>query len=160
MDPMEILKLVSRWLHIIAATMAVGVPLFKRLALEPALATLDPSQRESLKEAISKRWRMWVYICIMIFLATGLYNFLREGAPWRSFDAASKTTYHLLISIKILLAFGMFFISSALAGRSAVFAPIRQNSKLWLGLLILLGLAIVVISGYLRFMQPAVVLAA
>ncbi len=152
MTPEDFLKYLARWLHILSAALALGVPLYVRLVLMPAMSVLEPEPRSRLAEAIAKRWRMIVYVLILIFLVTGFYTFLGVGR-WRRFtDPDLKFRYHLYFGIKLVTALAMFFLSSALAGRSAKLAPIRANPKLWLGVLILLGLFIVVISGTMRFM--------
>ena len=153
MDTEYVLMLVARWLHILSATLAIGVPLYVRFVLMPALGTLDEANRSRLQEAIAKRWRMIVHILIVVFLATGLYTFLGI-ARWKTFSQEAKMQYHALFGVKFLIALAMFTISSALAGRSGFFAPIRQNPRPWLQVLILLGLLIIGISGIMRFMDP------
>jgi hypothetical protein len=98
------------------------------------------------------RWRIFVHVMIVVFLATGFWTFL-GAARWREFDADAKFHYHLLFGIKLLLALVMFFISSALAGRSAAFAGIRANAKTWVGILIVLGLVVVALGNVMRFMD-------
>jgi uncharacterized membrane protein len=145
------LILAARWLHILSATLAVGVPIYVRFVLMPAAnSTLDEEHHSRLREALIKRWRMIVHVLIVVFLATGLYNYL-VVARWKDMSSELKTRYHMLMGIKILIALVMFTISSALAGRSSLFAPLRQNAKLWLVVLILLGLGIIGISGVLRY---------
>src|SRR5689334_2997168 len=114
---MDMLPLVARWLHILSATLAVGVPIYVRLALMPALETLDEENRSRVREAIAARWRMIVYMLIVVFLAIV-----------------------------------MFFLSSALAGRSKGLAYFRNNAKVWTTFLISVGVVVVGISGILRFM--------
>lgn len=147
------LILLARWLHILSAALALGVPLYVRFVLMPAMGVLEEESRSRLKEALAKRWRIIVYVLIVIFLATGFYNFLGPHARWRGFGADLKFRYHLYFGIKLVVALAMFFLSSALAGRSASLKFIRDKSSLWLTVLILLGLFIVVISGTMRFMQ-------
>ena len=152
MEPIFLVTLVSRWLHILAAALALGVPIYVRYVLMPAMGQLEEGQRNLLREAVAKRWRMIVHILIIIFLLTGFWTFLGY-ARWKdpSFTAEMKFRYHLLFGIKVVIALAMFFISSALAGRSAALAGIRANAKLWIGVLIVLGLVIVGISGFMRF---------
>jgi hypothetical protein len=45
---------------------------------------------------------------------------------------------------------GIFFIASALVGRSAGTAGIRQNARKWLAVNFFLALIIIAISGFLR----------
>src|SRR6516165_2481284 len=149
------LTLIARWLHILSATLAIGVPIYVRFVLMPAAkATLDDEHHTRLREALTKRWRMIVYILIAVFLATGFYTYL-VVARWEKLPSDLKTRYHMLVGIKILIALAMFTISSALAGRSSLFAPMRQNAKFWLVVLVLLGLVIIGLSGVLRFTDSA-----
>ena len=151
MTPEFMLTLLARWVHILSAALALGVPLYLRFVLMPALGTLDDEARSRVRDAINARWRVIVYVLIALFLASGFWTFL-GAARWRSFDADLKFRYHLYFGVKLVIALTMFFIASALAGRSAKLAAIRDNPKLWLTVLILLGLAIVMISGTMRFM--------
>ena len=155
MDSDYILQLVLRWLHILAACVAVGVPIYMRLALMPALAELDEVSREKVRAASARRWRVVVYIAIVIFLATGLYNFL-VFARWKKLEGADRSLYHMIFGIKFLLAFGLFFLASAVVGRSARLAMFRANAKMWVTVIIVLGLVIVGLSGALRLIVPAV----
>jgi len=141
-----------RWLHILAATLAVGVPIYVRFVLMPAMQGLDDAARTTLREASAKRWRIIVYICIVIFLATGFYNYLVVQRWQHIVDESMKKRYHMLLGIKILLAFAAFFISSAVAGRSAKLANFRTNAKMWVTVLILIGLTIIGLSAGLRYL--------
>jgi len=149
MDFDLLLKLVARWVHILSATLAVGVPIYMRFVQLPVLETLDEETRSRVRESMAKRWRIWVYNLIVLFLLTGLYNFL-VVARWRDFDAAAKSRYHMLFGIKFILALGVFFLLSALAGRSATLAGIRAKAGLWTNITILLGIGVVAVSGVMR----------
>lgn len=151
MEPEFLITLVARWLHILSAALALGVPIFARFVLTPALSQLDETQRGAFRESLHARWRVFVYVMIVVFLATGFWTFL--GAKrWSAFEPDVKFRYHLLFGIKLLIALAMFFISSALAGRSKALAGMRAKGTMWLGVLIVLGLCIVGISGFMRFM--------
>src|SRR5690349_8389887 len=123
------LLLILRWLHIVSATLAVGVPIYFRFVVMPALATLDDENRNRMSDALARRWKMFVHILIVVFLATGRYNFLGI-ARWRGpeFDADAKRTYHMLFGIKLLIALVIFTISSALVGRASIFARLRSKA--------------------------------
>lgn len=148
-----LLMLLARWLHILAAALAVGVPLYVRFIESPALETLPEADRSRVRESIASRWRIIVYVSIVVFLATGLYTFLGVRR-WEDFPRELKVRYHMYFGIKLLLALGAFFIGSALAGRSAKLAPMRQRSGLWLGILVVIVVLIVMLSGTMRFMAP------
>lgn len=153
MEPEFLISLVARWLHILSASLAIGVPIYVRFVLMPALAQLDDAQRAAFRETLHSRWRIFVHVMIVIFLATGFWTYL--GAQrWRDLEAPLRPRYHMLFGIKFLIALGMFFISSALAGRSAALAGMRSNAKMWLGVLIVLGLCVIGIANVMRFMEP------
>ena len=147
-----LLMLASRWLHILSAALAIGAPLYVRFVLMPAMMSLDAENRGRLSEAVARRWRIIVHLLIVIFLVTGFYNFLGV-ARWKKFPPDEKFQYHLLFGIKLVIALAMFTISSGLAGRSKLFAPMRERSRLWLTILIALGVAILGISGTMRHIQ-------
>ena len=58
--------------------------------------------------------------------------------------------YHALIGTKIILAFAVFFIASALVGRSAGTQKFRDKSGSWMAVVLLLMAVIVGISGVLK----------
>jgi uncharacterized membrane protein len=146
----EWLPIIARWLHILSATLAIGVPIYVRFVLMPAATVLDEESHGRLRDALAKRWRMIVHILIVVFLATGFYTYL-VVARWEKLLPPLRTRYHMLIGIKILIALVMFTISSGLAGRSTLFAPMRQKAKFWLVVLVLLGLGVIGLSGVLRY---------
>ena len=87
-------------------------------------------------------------------MPTSFYTFLGVRR-WQDFPSELKARYHLYFGVKLLLALGAFFISSALAGRSAKLAPMREKAGFWLSVLILLVVLVVIISGTMRFMPFA-----
>ena len=99
----------SRWLHILAAAVAVGGLIYARLIVSPSLGILDAEQRAQVLSQLSARFRPIVVAVIVILVATGSYNLLgilQEGVV---------TAYHMAFGIKFLLAlhiFGMLFLIS------------------------------------------------
>jgi uncharacterized membrane protein len=155
MDETYALILVARWLHILAATLSVGVPIYLWLVLMPALTHIDADSQAKLREASAKRWRILVYVCITIFLVTGLFNFLHVRR-WHDFEKSMMIRYHILFTVKFILALMLFFLLSALAGRSKALEYFRKSAGTWMMVSALIGVAIVVISGIMRFMdKPA-----
>jgi uncharacterized membrane protein len=148
----ENLMLVARWLHILSATLAVGVPIYMWWVEVPALKSVDEPARSTLREALARRWRFIVYLIILIFLVTGFFNFL-VVTRWENFSQDLKFRYHLYFGLKLLAALGIFFLLSALAGRSAKLERIRQRAGFWLLIVILLGVFVIVLSGTMRYMS-------
>lgn len=142
MDGHLIVDLISRWVHVGTAIVLLGGSIFMRFVLMPSATALSESEHDKLREGIMLRWKRIVMIGITLLLITGFYNYL-----------AGDTTlprYHMFMGIKILLAFGVFFIASALTGRSPALEAIRRNRARWMTVLILLASAVVAVAGYLK----------
>jgi uncharacterized membrane protein len=153
----EILALLFRWLHILAAMAAVGGLMFMRFALLPAATVLAEPQRQALQEAIRSRWAKVVMAAIGILLVSGFYNFVVLFLSWKTWPEAWRSgpehVYQMLFGIKFVLALVIFFISSALAGRSPALARFRENAKFWVTTNLILAIVLVAISSQLRMMH-------
>ncbi len=143
---MEWIAIVSRWTHVGTAIVLVGGTFFLRYVLAPAAAQLSDAEHLKLKELVMRTWKKFVHAGIGLFLASGFYNYLVVQAPHHKGDKL----YHALMGTKILLALGMFFIASALVGRSKTFEGMRRNSKLWQSVLLVLAATVVGISGFAK----------
>ena len=143
---MSFLALVLRWMHIVPAVVAGGAMIFVRFALLPALSTLPDAERVRVKETIDRRWRVVVMACITLLLVSGLANFVLYQAPVHK----GQQLYHALFGVKFVAAMIVFFLASALSGRSAALASIRANSRFWAGAAAALVVVILLISGVLR----------
>jgi len=138
----------SRVLHVMTAVVLVGGGFFLRYVLMPAATSaLSDAEHDKLRGAVVGNWKKFVHGGIGVMLLSGLFNYFKvilEGSH------KGDGLYHGLIGTKILLALGIFFIASALVGRSAGTAGIRQNARKWLTVNFLLALVIIAISGFLR----------
>jgi uncharacterized membrane protein len=141
-NPVDVL---SRWLHVGTAIVLLGGTAYIRLVLMPAAKQLPDAEHNQLRELVTARWKRFVHGGIALLLLTGFYNYF-QAAPAEAF----RKQYHMLVGIKILLALALFFVGSALVGKSKAFAGLRQKSPQWLGVVLLLGAVIVGISGYLK----------
>jgi uncharacterized membrane protein len=148
---MNVLQIVLRWMHIVPAVVAGGAAVFSRFALMPSLATLPEAERSRLREAINGRWRLVVAACITLLLVSGLANFVMLQVPAHK----GQALYHALFGIKFLAALTVFFLASALTGRSPALAPIRANAGVYAGISAALVILILLISGVLRNMPAA-----
>ena len=148
---MSSLALVLRWLHIIPAVVVGGATIFARIALLPALASLQDAERLRMKESIDRRWRVVVMVCITLLFVSGIANFVLYQAPAHK----GQSLYHALFGVKFVAAMIVFFLASALSGRSAALAPIRANSRFFFGAAASLVLVILLISGVLRSIPHA-----
>ncbi len=143
---LSVVDLLSRWIHVGTAIVIMGGSVFMRFVLMPAAEQLPDEQHEALRERVMGRWRKFIMVGIMLFLLSGFYNYIAVAIPTHK----GQGSYHMLMGIKILLAFVVFFFASALAGRSKGLASIRNNAKRWLAVTILLSAVVVGIAGYLK----------
>lgn len=146
MDTDMIVPVIFRWLHLGPVIITIGGAFFAWWVLLPTVAeTLDDEQADKLRSAVAGRWRRVVHICIGLILVSGLFN------VYRSIVVLGKPpAYHFLFLPKLLAALGIFFLASALVGRSEAFANLRRDAKKWLGVIIALAAVIVVISGIMK----------
>ena len=142
---MLLLDVVSRFVHIATAIVLVGGSVFSLFVMAPALVTISDDARRKLAEALTEKWKMFVHFGIVLFLASGLYNYIR-AMPLHDGDGL----YHGLVGTKILLALAVFFIASALVGRSKSLEGMRQSRLKWLRILVILATIIVGISGFVK----------
>ena len=87
---------------------------------------------------------------ITVLLVTGLINFFNIRELFRTESAGLPKIYNVVFGIKVLLAFAIMILASALVGRSAAFDKIRAHAKCWLTVNVGLILVVVALSGILR----------
>jgi len=141
----ELLDTVSRIVHVGTAITLVGGTVFTLFILLPSAKLLSQDAHDLLAGEIKARWKRFVHIGILLFLVSGFYNFFQALSLHKG-----DGLYHGLVGTKILLAFGMFFIASALVGRSSQLQPMRDQKGFWLKVMVILAIVIVAISGYVK----------
>jgi uncharacterized membrane protein len=153
MDPVTLLL---RWAHVLAAIAALGGLLFARFVFVPAAEELGAETADRLHAGVRRRWLPWVIGAITLLLASGLANYVLlmrrvKAAPelWGG-DWMGQTGYHALFGVKFLLAMIVFYLASGLVGRGAGTQWIRNARKQWLSVTVGLGVAVVLISGWMR----------
>ncbi|MGV3485829.1 MAG: hypothetical protein ACO1RT_15535 [Planctomycetaceae bacterium] len=146
---MDLILVVSRIVHVSTAITLVGGTLFMLCVLMPSAKRLSDEAHQTLSVEVMGRWKRFVHIGILLFLISGFYNFFQALA-----DHKGDGLYHGLMGTKILLALGMFFIASALVGRSARLQSLRDNKAFWLKVMVVLAIAIVCISGFVKVRGP------
>lgn len=148
---MNALEIIMRWLHLMGAIAAAGGAIFALVALVPALRSLPDDIRADVHEKVRKRFAMLLGISILALLVSGFYNYIVVKAPLHK----DQGLYHGLMGGKMLLAFAVFFIGSALTGRAKAFEKLRQNRSMWLLVNVLL-VAVIVALGAVLGRLPAV----
>lgn len=143
-----IFPLLSRWFHVLGAIMLLGGAIYFRFVLMPAAKeTLDDETHQKLRAGVIKRWGRILHVLILILLVSGIINFVFAVHLHKGQGA-----YHMLFSIKFILALLVFGLASMLAGRRSFSQKLQQNAGLWLGITIAMGVAIVLIAGYMKMM--------
>lgn len=137
-----ILPLISRWAHIGTAILLVGGTAFFRLAVIPALE----GEHGDLLAKIRGNWKKFVHIGVLVFLVSGLYNYIAVGIPQHKGDGL----YHALIGTKMLLAMYVFFLASVLVGSKPGSQKYRNDARKWTGVMLLVAMVIVGISGFAK----------
>ena len=150
MESMPPIDVLSRWVHVGTAIVVLGGSFFLRFVLMPAAAQLPEAEHAAFRGRLMATWRKVVFTGIALFLLSGLYNYLVVALPRHRGDGL----YHGLMGTKILLALIVFFLASALVGRSKALEGIRRSNRRWLLITLLLGFVIVGISGYLKVARP------
>ncbi|MCA9127063.1 MAG: hypothetical protein KDB22_08255 [Planctomycetales bacterium] len=139
------LDVLSRIAHVFTAIALVGGSMFMLFVLSPVATFIDPDAHKTLMVGVQKRWKRIVHTGILLLLASGFYNFMR-AIPNHRGDSA----YHALLGVKILLALFIFFVASALVGRSLRLEWMRNKRSTWLRAVVIAATLIVTISGYVK----------
>ncbi len=144
------LDVVSRITHVATAIVLIGGSSFVGLILLPASNSLSEEARGNLTQAVVTRWKRFVHAGILLFLLSGFYNFFRALDAHRG-----DGLYHALVGTKILLAFVIFFIVSALLGKSPRFESMRAARGKWVSVMLVMAALVVGISGFVKVRGPA-----
>lgn len=145
------LNVLFRFMHVTGAIIAVGGAIFASFALLPAVHVIPEESRKHFNEEIRRGFAKLVMISIALLLISGFYNYMVNELPAHRGQAA----YNGLMGVKILLAFGVFFLASAMTGKSPAFEAMRKKRRRWMTVNILLAIAIIAIGAVLRAMPDA-----
>lgn len=135
------LGMAMRWVHMISAITLLGGFIFARFAFLPALAGLPEDQRARANSAVAARFRGLLYTVIAAALISGIYNYLTK--------TSYPPHYHMWLGIKLLLVLHVFSVAILYALPNANDA----KRKRWATGIVASGLAIVLISAYLRWIS-------
>src|SRR5438094_490555 len=102
------LSVVMRWLHVVAAVIAVGGTIGMRFVVLPALERVPNS--DEIAAALRLPFKRLIHSAIGLLLLTGFYNYMVVAVP-----AVRKqglgSSYHPLMGIKIILSLVLFTIA-------------------------------------------------
>src|SRR5262249_29989098 len=97
------------------------------------------------------RWSKFVMLASALLLLSGITNL---GLASRyEIDRIFGMSYHMVVGIKFLLELPIFFIAALLNGRTGTAKRMQENAEFWLNLNLTLALVMVLMGGYLKFVQ-------
>ncbi|HLG98149.1 MAG TPA: hypothetical protein VKX49_17670 [Bryobacteraceae bacterium] len=138
-----VLAVFMRWIHIASVVTLLGGFIYARYALAPTLATLPEPEQKTLGLRVIANFRPLMYTVLVTILGSGLYNYLTKPSY--------PPHYHMIIGIKFLFVLHIFAVSILYSLPGAEQA--KRNR--WLTGMVVSGLIIIAISGYLRWISLA-----
>ena len=104
---MDIVVVISRWIHVITACIAIGSVFFMRVIVPAGLAHLDDAPRRETFLRLRRLLKPVIHTAILLFLLTGAFNAWRA---WPQYNLSPGLT-HGLFGMHLLLALVVFTIS-------------------------------------------------
>lgn len=145
---MELINIITLWLHYLASVMWIGGMAFNILVLRPSMIVIDQSQRPVLGTTVLKRFIIFAWLSIVLLIITGISIALSRVA----FGDIFRTTYGIVLLSKhfvtLIMILIVTWISFVLSTKLAPFAPkpntilILVKTNLSLGIIVLLLTAI------------------
>jgi uncharacterized membrane protein len=136
---MELLIVLSRWIHVMSAVLVIGGTFFIRMILPLGLAQADAASREAVFLRCRRIFKMLVHTCILLLLLSGGFNTWRAWGDYR----LNRPLMHGLWGPHVFLGLTAMLIALiTLAGR----APPRWHKQGAAINLVLLFLAVAAAS--------------
>jgi uncharacterized membrane protein len=141
----EFLGVLSRWLHIIPACLAIGGAVFIRFILPVGLGILEPEQQKAVYLRCRRVFKMLIHTSILLLLLSGTYNAI---ANWPKYKLAVPTS-HMFFGLHVLLGLAVFTISLILlAGKEP-----PQMHKKWMAVNVVLMMLVVAAGSTLKWVR-------
>src|SRR2546429_2256966 len=71
---MAALIILSRWVHVMSAVLAIGGTFFMRVILPKGLAEADAASREAVFLRCRRIFKMLIHTCILLLILSGAFN--------------------------------------------------------------------------------------
>jgi uncharacterized membrane protein len=143
---MDYLGLLLRWLHVGSAVILAGGVIFWRATLWPAMQVLPEPGRNELWEKLRANWSRWVMLTSALLLITGLTNAVLAILRYEF----QGPLYHMLVTVKLVLALVLFWIAAVLSGSSPRARRWQTNARFWLSWSVVLALLLVAVGGIMK----------
>jgi uncharacterized membrane protein len=146
---MAFLFILSRWVHVVSACVALGGVFFMWVVLPRGLGHLEPDQRDAVLLPIRRTFKMVMHSAILLLLVTGIYN---STVNWGRYNL-DPPVLHSLWGVHVLLALIAITIAAVvLAGRRP-----SASSGMWLGVNLVILLLVVAAASSLKWAGDKVV---
>ena len=147
---MDWIAFLSRFVHILTAiTLAGGLIYISRVQL-PSLEESGGDGREELNETLRRRWARLVMFCIVWLILSGVYNYITTISAAKAGQIELARFYHPVVGVKIILAFGVFFLASILSGRTPAARRFQEKIRQWMGVTVFAVIAIIALASALK----------
>ena len=131
-------------IHLVAAVVGIGAIGFIHMILIPSARALEPEQRDLLFKRVAGKYHYIVWSTVLMLLASGLYNI--HAHAWNH----PGGVYWFWLTVKMVLALGVFFLAIGLTLPFAAFDWLRERRAMWLSITFALAMIVIFISAYLR----------
>ena len=147
---MEVLVVLSRWLHVMSAIVAIGGAFFMRFVVPAGLAQADASSRDAVLISLRTKFKRVVHGCAGLLVITGAFN------SWRNFPdythlLAKPALMHALWGMHILLGLVVIGISEAMLAKPEP----PTNHRRTLGITLVIMLVVVALASTLKFVRDS-----
>jgi hypothetical protein len=136
-----LLRVVSRFIHIICAIFLLGGCFYARRVLTPVLNILPEDRRMQAAAGAQIRYRSMLFVLVGFSLLSGVYNFLQ---------APHSRLYHMAFGIKMLAV--LYIYATAILWATSPYGDVNfaGKGKHRLISITISGVIVVLISAYLR----------
>jgi len=147
---MEVLVVLSRWLHVMSAIVAIGGAFFMRFVVPAGLAQADASSRDAVLISMRTKFKRVVHAAVGLLLITGIFN------SWRNFSDYTHllrppALMHALWGMHILMGLAVMGLSEALLAKPE---PPRNHRRMLSVNLVIMLLA-VALASTLKFVRDS-----
>ena len=87
---------------------------------------------------------------IMCLILSGLYNYITTINAAKAGQIELARFYHPVVGVKIILAFGVFFLASILSGRTPTARRMQEKIRQWMGVTVFAVIAIIALASALK----------
>jgi uncharacterized membrane protein len=139
-------------LHALAAVVWVGGMFFAYMALRPAAGGLDPPVRLALWRRVFERFFLWVWVAVVLLLATGYTMFLHYRVSGMHVHLMQATGILMMLLFAHLFFAPWRRLKAAVDGKDFAAAARQLNQiRLIVAVNLVLGLVTVVLGSSGRY---------